>query len=135
MRLGVVHNRCTAIKACYQQDSHQAIAYFEKASKDRHTSTECLQYLCSTLPHSDRANEEASVLILSTLAVRVAALKSILAYLENMDKQSCFHTQISTSLQELVDQLMQASSASHTLRGVRPPNPNRVRVVQNEVKM
>ncbi|KAI8378372.1 hypothetical protein BD560DRAFT_445207 [Blakeslea trispora] len=103
----MIQHLLRAIKACYQQDSHQAIAYFEKASKDRHTSTECLQYLCSTLPHSDRANEEASVLILSTLAVRVAALKSILAYLENMDKQSCFHTQISTSLQELVDQLMQ----------------------------
>ncbi|KAI8343809.1 hypothetical protein EDC96DRAFT_567986 [Choanephora cucurbitarum] len=93
------------VQACQQENSYQIIQCFEKVAKDTSASNECLLYLCSTLPGSDKDNEEASVLMLSTLAVRVAVLKSVLAHPTLWESQSCFRTQMTHSIQALVDQL------------------------------
>ncbi|OBZ85658.1 hypothetical protein A0J61_06297 [Choanephora cucurbitarum] len=95
------------VQAGQQKDVYQVIHCFEKVSRDTSASTECLHYLCSTLPNSDKDNEEASVLMLSTLAVRLAALNSLLAHptFFFLESQSCFHTQMTSYLQALVDQL------------------------------
>jgi hypothetical protein len=82
--------------------------YLHKAAKDRRASLECIQQIASTSASVNNENFEASVLVLSTLAVHLRTLKALIIH----QQTTCSKAMTSTTLPRSTKKTLLASQAS-----------------------